>query len=65
MHIIADNSYADIACLNGKLPTHSLAMIITQPDRENEDPYVDTMKMHLIQKLYVPMQLDCKQVPEP
>ena len=34
MHIIADNFDADIACLNGKLSTHSLTMIITQTDED-------------------------------
>ena len=65
VHIITDNCDADIACLSGKLSTHSLAMIITQPDNENEDLCVDTMKMYLIQKLYMPMQLYCKQGLEP
>ena len=34
VQVIADNFDADISCPNGKLSTHSLATIITQPERE-------------------------------
>ena len=32
VQIVADNFDADISSQNGKLSTHSLAMIVTQPD---------------------------------
>lgn len=36
VQIVADNFDADICSPNGKLSTHSLAMIITQPAKEND-----------------------------
>ena len=46
VHVVTDNFDTDIFSANGKLSTHSLAMIITQPTDEG-----DTQKNDIIRRL--------------
>lgn len=44
VQVVTDNFDADIYSLNGKLSTHSLAMIITQPSHEGDTEVDDTIR---------------------
>ena len=41
--VVADNFDTDISSPNGKLSTHSLAMIIIQPTHEDDTPPNETI----------------------
>ena len=55
VQIVADNFDAEISCPNGKVSTHSLAMIVTQP-LHTEQTELDTIKRLHKDNMKVPIQ---------
>ena len=41
IQVVVDNFDADISSQNGKLSTHSLAVLVTQPTSSNQSEYPD------------------------
>ena len=58
VQVVADNFDADIASQNGKLSTHSLAVIITQPDTQTTTPQKPTLKRILKEQMADPLEYD-------
>lgn len=56
VQIVADCFNADISCPNGKLSTHSLAMIVMQPSHDDQEDEVETIVRLCKADMSLPME---------